>query len=153
MSEAIQTNYPERLDKGRAGQIVNTELCNTISRTVINASGVGFGLAVQRSGGDRSISAMDGEANPVLGVTVRDRSVSANAADGYLQYDSVRVMTKGPIFVDAPVAVNAGDPVYVVLADGSFHNAAAAGRQLLPNAVWDTSTTAAGLAVVALDIR
>ena len=147
----IQTTYDEKLDQGRAGQLANAELCNLISRTIEGAAGVGFGICVERGTHDKGCTVFDG--GTPLGISVRERSVDANNPNGFKQYDTIRVITKGPIFADAPVAVTAGDPVYVLDADGTFHNAAAAGRTLYPGAVWDTTTTGAGLAVIALDIR
>lgn len=149
---AIQTTYPEKLSKGRAGGIVNMELCNLISRNVETVAGIGFGVCVERGSDDKGCVVFAG--GTPLGITVREHSTNANTPDTFAQYDSARVMTKGPIFAVAVPQVAAGDPVYVVDADGTFHNAAAAGRTLYPNAQWEQSTSGAGeLSVIALDIR
>lgn len=149
--QSIQNTYPEKLDKGRPGGIVNAELSNLISRNVETAAGIGFGVVVQRGTNDDQIAAFAG--GTPLGITVRERSTNANTPDKFAQYDSARVMTKGPIFVNSAEAVTAGNGVFVDNTTGALYNATAAGRTQLPNAVWDTTTSAAGLAVVALDIR
>jgi len=60
------------------------------------------------------------------------------------------LMDMGIIVVYLPVAAAYGDPVYMVQADGSLHNAAAAGRVAITNARVVNTTTAAGLTVVQL---
>lgn len=149
---AIQTSYPEKMDAGRAGGIVNTEHRNLISRTVETAE-VGFGVPVMRGSTD-STCAKFAPFNPVfLGITVRERSTDANNPDVFRVGDSARIMTKGNIYALTPGAVAAGDLVYIVDADATFHNTAAAGRTLVPNAVWDKTVTAAELSVIALGTR
>lgn len=148
---AIQTTYPEKQDAGRAGGLVNMELANLISRTVQTAAGLGFGLCVERGTGDNDCILFDG--GTPLGISIRDRALDANEPNKFKQYAEARIITKGPVYAETPVAVDQGDPVYVVDADGTFHNTAAAGRTLFPNAVWDTTTSGAGLAVIALGIR
>lgn len=152
MTDAIQTNYPEKLDQGRPGGIVNTELCNKISRNVETAAGIGFGVPVERGTDDKGVVIFAGGAP--LGITILERGTDANTPDVYAQYSSAAIMTQGPIFAMASVQVAAGDQVYVVDADATFHNAAATGRTLYPNAVWDQSTTGADqLSVIALKNR
>jgi len=148
---AIQTTYSEKMDAGRPGGLVNTELANLISRTVQTATGLGFGLCVKRGTGDNDCILFDG--GTPLGISVRQRELDANEPNKFKQYAEARIITKGPVYANAPVAVAQGDPVFVVDADGTFHNAAATGRTAFPGAVWDTTTSGAGLAVIALGIR
>ena len=156
------------IDDDNDGVLNNVDQCpNTPAGTKVDATG----CAIKDSDNDGVVDSKDMcpdtpagvkvdakgctvfDGGTPLGISVRERSVDANNPNGFKQYDTIRVITKGPIFADAPVAVTAGDPVYVLDADGTFHNAAAAGRTLYPGAVWDTTTTGAGLAVIALDIR
>jgi len=147
---AIQTVYNERQDAARAGHLANTELANLISRTVQTPDGVDFAVAVERGTGDNDCVLFAG--GTPLGIVVRQRAMDANEPNKFKQYSEARIATKGAIWVNAPVAVAQGDPVFVLDADGTFSNVAT-GATAYPNAVWDTTTSGAGLAVIALDIR
>jgi len=105
-----QTTYNETLDAGRNGGIVNTEPKTLISRTVEEAAGLGFGVAVSQGANDQGCVLTTG-ANTVVGVSVRERSVT-NEDDTWSQYDSARIMTSGVIWVVAKVAIVAGDVVH-----------------------------------------
>ena len=151
---SVQTTYQENQGVAREGQIANTALNDIASRTVEDAEGIGFGKIVQEGANDGGCTAdldtSDITATSFLGITVRERSRTAEDPNKFTQYDSARILRKGPIWVQASVAVNAGDPVYVVRATGAFHNAADAARVLIPNARYETSTSGAALAVVLL---
>lgn len=147
----IQTSYPEKMDAGRAGGIVNTEHRNLISRTVETAE-VGFGVPVMRGSTDSTCAKFAAE-GVILGITVRERSTDANNPDVFRVGDSARLMTRGNIYALTPGAVAAGDLVYIVDADATFHNTNAAGRTVIPNAVWDKTVTGAELSVIALGTR
>lgn len=148
---SIQNNYPERLDAGRPGQIVNMELCNLISRDVEAEDGITFGKAVQRGTAERGAVSFAG--GTFLGITVRERSSEPTMPNGFRQFDSARIITKGAVYVESAAAVTAGQGVFIDDATGDFFGADDTGRTAVANAVWDTTNTAAGLAVVALDIR
>ncbi|PVZ19931.1 MULTISPECIES: DUF2190 family protein [unclassified Pseudomonas] len=140
---AVQTTYTENMRRAVPGQIVDTIPKTLLSRTVEAAAGLGFGVPVIRGANDkgcRPAAAGDTSAK-VIGITVRERSLQAEA-DGFKQYDSARVMTKGAVWVQASVTVAAGDPVYFVPATGVWTNVATNNVQVT-NAVFDTSTTAA----------
>lgn len=145
---SVQNTYSENMVAGKVGAIVNTEHHSAVSRTVEDAS-LAFGVPVARGLNDDGCKAwVAGDA--FFGVSVRERSLDANSPDAFPQYESARVMKSGVIWVQASLAVSAGDPVYVVNADGAWHNAADAARTVIPGAEWDSSTTAAGLAKVRL---
>lgn len=148
----VQTTYQETLDAGRAGQVVNTEAKNVISRTVETAAGVGFGKPVAQGTQDKGCKITEAGDTAVLGITVREWSTDANNPDVFSQYDSAGVMTKGVIWVDAAAAVNAGDPVWVTVATGAFTNldAGSGASVQIPNARWDSSTAGAALAQIRL---
>lgn len=147
---ATQTSYSETLRPGVPGQIANMIPATLISRTVEDAAGVGFGLAVTQGADDYGCSAFGTGDTAILGITVRDRSLDANNPDEFGEGDSARVMTKGAVWVTASVAVNAGDPVYVIPATGAFAKTNASSAVQIAGARWDTSTTGAGLAIVRL---
>ena len=117
-----------------------------ISRTVEGANPIRFGVAVSQGTTDKSVVA---GGTAFVGITALDRSATGTAAipDAFAPGYSARVMTKGDVWVTATVAVTAGQPVTFTSA-GAFSNT---GGTTIPNARWDTSTTAAGqLAVVRL---
>ncbi|WNW10120.1 hypothetical protein RRX38_02810 [Pseudomonas sp. DTU_2021_1001937_2_SI_NGA_ILE_001] len=140
---SVQDTYSENMRAGVPGQIVDTIPKTMLSRTVEAAGGIGLGVPAARGALDKSCRpfAAGDTAARFIGITVRERSLQAEAST-FKQYDSVRVMTKGTIWVSASVQVAAGDPVYIVPASGLFTNASA-GNVQVPNAVFDTSTTAA----------
>lgn len=139
---AVQSTYSENARAAVPGQLVDTIPKTLLSRTVEDAGGLAFGIPVAQGVADRGIRAftIGDTAAKFIGITVRERSVDADY-DQFAQYDSARVLTHGAIWVLASVAVAAGDPVYVVPATGLFTNVAT-GNVQLPNARFDTSTTA-----------
>lgn len=143
---AVQTTYPDNIAAAIAGLRGTMIPAVLISRTVETEAGIGFGVAVARGTGDNLTKLFGSGDTAVLGITVIDRSV--NESDKYSEYESASIMTKGHVWVTASVAVNDGDPVYVIPATGAFAKTSASSAVLIPNAVWDTSTTGAGLALV-----
>lgn len=144
---AIQTTYNETLASGKAGSIVNTEPKTLISRTVENADGVDFGLAVSQGTADSGCHKTTTGDTKILGIAVRDRSVNPETPNKFAQYDSARVMTKGVVLVTANATVAAGDPVHVVVADNTFTNT---GGVQITNARYDSSGTSGDLVAVRL---
>jgi hypothetical protein len=149
---AVQTTYAATLAPAVAGAQATMIPATLISRNVETAAGLGFGVAVAQGATDKGIVAFGGAANKYVGITLLDRSARGTTAnpDFFAQRESARVMTKGDIWVQASVQVAAGDPVYLVAATGLFTNVSTS-NVLVPNARFDTSTTAANqLAVVRL---
>lgn len=156
---AIQSAYSENIGVARAGMIANEEPVTLISRTIIDAAGVGFGKVVQEAvadgskdeqcTGDLNTAAMD--AYKYLGITVRERSVRPESLDKFAQYETIRIMRRGVIWVDVAAAVRSGEDVTVTLATGVLGTAAVgAGVVAIPNARWESSTSGAGLAKLRL---
>lgn len=152
---AIQTTYSETIDQARAGMIANSEPNTLLSRTVEDADGVGFGAVVQQGTNDNGcladLDTSDMDANTFLGIIVRERSVNPATPNKFAQYESARILRKGPIWVEADGAVSAGDDVTVTLATGALGTkAVTSGVVAIPNARWDTSAADGALAVVRL---
>lgn len=148
---AVQTTYSETISAARAGQIANTEPNVLISRTVEDADGIGFGLAVSQGDTDDGCIAFTTGETAILGITVRERSVRPETPNKFARYESARIMTKGVIWVTASVAVDAGDPVYVIPATGAFAKTNASSAVQIANARWDSSAgSGGGLAKVRL---
>lgn len=149
---AVQTVYSDNQPRAVQGAQATMVPATIISRTVEASGGIGFGVAVAQGTADKGIVAFGTGAAKFVGITMLDRSArgTSSNADAFAHRESARVMTKGDIWVQASVAVAAGDPVYLVAADGKFTNVSTS-NTLVPNARFDTSTTAADqLAVVRL---
>lgn len=145
---ATQTTYPDNISGAVAGLRGTMIPATLLSRTVEDAAGAGFGIAMARGTNDNGAKVFGTGDTAILGITVIDRGV--NTADKYSQYESANIMTKGHVWVQASVAVNDGDPVYVVPATGAFAKTSASSAVQIANAVWDSTTTSAGLALVRL---
>ncbi len=140
----VQSTYADTISAGYAGAIVNEEPRVLISRTVEDAAGIAFGLAVMQGTEDKGCVVGDGSA--FLGVTVRDQSVEDGSADAFAQYEDARIMTKGVIWVANSGGVSAGDPV-VILADGALGTGSS---PLVVGARWDTTASDGELAQLRL---
>jgi hypothetical protein len=147
-STPIQTTYPDTIRPGVAGAIANEEPVRLISRTVEDAAGIVFGKAVIQGVADKGCKLGAFAAGKFVGVTVRERSIKAEFPNGFMQYDSARLMTEGVIWVVTAAAVIAGDPA-VFDATGNWTKGTGTGD--VPNARWDTSqATPGGLAQLRL---
>lgn len=156
---AVQTNYSDTQPAAVAGAQATMLPASIISRTVEDAA-IGFGKAVAQGTADKGCHAFGSGDTAVLGITLLDRSaagmsvsdgqVSGRTADSFGVGESARIITKGDVWVEASVAVNAGDPVYVIPATGAFAKTSDSSAVQISGARWDTSTSGAGLAVVRL---
>ena len=129
---AVQTEYNENMDALRLGLIYDTSNKDLISRTCEGAA-IGFGQPVAQGVADRGARATTTGDTKIIGITCLERS----AIDGqYAVGDSMRVMTQGPVAVTAAAAVAAGNPVHVIVADGTFSNT---GGVVVENAFYESS--------------
>ena len=136
--------YKSQPDVGVAGSIATTENRDIKSRTVEDAAGIAFGLAVAQGANDKGIRAVKTGDTKFVGITALDLSSRDDAK--FLQNESARVLKKGVIWVEVTEAVKAGDDVAVDLATGKFNKSGAK----YPNARFETSGVAGGLAQVEL---
>ena len=143
---ALQTTYSETMARFVEGMIPDMRTPGQDrSLNVEPAAGIGFGRAVGQGTGERQIDVIaTGQATAFLGVTVLDNT---QLQDSYPQYVTARVRTKGPVVVNASKAVAAGASAYVIPASGLFTDVAT-GNTLV--GAWESTTTAAGLAVLNL---
>jgi len=91
------------------------------------------------------------DATTIAGFVCLDTALEGAPADE----DVVQVMRVGTIWVSTSAAVTAGNPVYVGNATaqlGDIDDATGVGLALLPGARFLTSTTAAGLALVQVNM-
>ena len=136
--------YKSQPDVGVAGSIATTENRDVKSRTVEDAAGIAFGLAVAQGENDKGIRAVKTGDTKFVGITALDLSSRDDAK--FVQYESARILKKGVIWVEVTEDVKAGDDVAVDLATGKFNKSGAK----YPNARFETSAVAGGLAQVEL---
>lgn len=136
--------YKSQPDVGVAGSIATTENRDVKSRTVEDAAGIAFGLAVAQGVNDKGIRAVKTGDTKFVGITALDLSSRDDAK--FVQYESARILKKGVIWVGVTEDVKAGDDVAVDLATGKFNKSGAK----YPNARFETSGVAGGLAQVEL---
>ena len=136
--------YKSQPDVGVAGSIATTENRDIKSRTVEDAAGIAFGLAVAQGANDKGIRAVKAGDTKFVGITALDLSSRDDAK--FVQYESARILKKGGIWVEVTEDVKAGDDVAVDLATGKFNKSGAK----YPNARFETSGVAGGLAQIEL---
>ena len=136
--------YKSQPNVGVAGSIATTENRDIKSRTVEDAAGIAFGLAVAQGANDKGIRAVKTGDTKFVGITALDLSSRDDAK--FVQYESARILKKGVIWVEVTEDVKAGDDVAVDLATGKFNKSGAK----YPNARFETSAVAGGLAQVEL---
>lgn len=153
----VQDTYNSAPAKGYAGQVINGETSNRISRTCEDAAGIPFGAPVYRGAGDHGCTGTVGTAATFLGFAIADHGIAVTpggvAADKYPQYASVGILTLGAMMVNAVGANADGNAVTIGTgagaADGIGDTAADATHIAATGWVFDETTTADGLAVIA----
>lgn len=150
---AVQTSYPSQMAAGFHGMIDNIEPNVLISRTVETAGGLGFGLPVIQGTEDYEIDEISAASDDIVGITVR---VNDQEADEYAALESALLLRSGVMWVTVTDAggVSAGDPVWVLVADGTFSNADAgsSGSILINDARWETSAANGALAKIRVNL-
>jgi hypothetical protein len=111
-----QTTYIDNIAAGYAGLVANGETSNRISRTVEDATAIGFGKAVFRGTGDHGVTATPSA--DLIGITIANLAAPPVAttgaqADSYPQYTTAAILTQGVIWVMAGSATTDGATVYV----------------------------------------
>lgn len=142
---AIQTTYTATHAQWVEGMIPNMEPNDIVTRLAEDVEGIGFGKVCVQGTADNQV--VDSEATvKFVGIAVLD---TTRMTGKYEQYENVAVLKKGVIVVTASEAVAPGDVVYYTPATGVLSKTSTS-NTLIANAQWDTSTTAAGLAVLRL---
>lgn len=144
----VQSAYSNDIPVGFPGLVANQETSNRISRIVEDAAGIAYGKAVFQGAGARGVTATP-SAN-FMGITMSTAAggsvafPSTNSDPVWVQNQTAGVLEKGVIWVNAAVAVNARQPVYVTSA-GAFTNVTTSNTALGANVTFDDTITAAGL--------
>lgn len=141
----VQPNYNVRPEIGHEGQVADMRSVEAVSRICEPAS-VGFGKAVIRGTADNQVTI--GAAGKFVGLSMRDVTLPAANADVYKQGNTIACMTRGTMFVVPTANVADGDAVYYTAA-GALTNVSS-GNTVVPNAVWETTTSSGSVGVVRL---
>jgi hypothetical protein len=147
---SLQDTYVDRQAIGFPGQKVDGREYDAQTMICGEAAGIGWGLPVARSGGDKTAMLLTaGNAAAFKGVSLRDVSVRPSAGDKFPQYENMPVLTRGPVFVLVQEAVAADDAPLFDTATSKFAITASATTVALP-ASWkfDSTAPANGLAVL-----
>lgn len=152
----VQNTYSDYPAYGYPGMVANGETSNRISRTIEDAAGIGFGVAVYRGTGDHGCTATVGTAATFLGFTIATHggaTVAGGTADVLPQYESIGILTGGVMWVNTVGAIADGSAVTIGkgagLADGTGNTAADATHIAATGWVTDDTLAASGLARVA----
>lgn len=129
----LQTTYADGISQAFIGQIVNTEPNNLISREAEET--IPFGRVVKQGTADNQVGLADNAADVVRGVSVRDYS-AVNSQ--FVTNDSVLVMNRGVIWMEAGGTCTVGTQVYMIPANGKLTSTSTS-NLLVPNAIFDSS--------------
>lgn len=140
---SVQDTYNETLDALRLGHIYDTGNKDLVSRTAAGGT-IEFGQPVVEGSVDRTARKTTTGDTAILGITARERSALESE---YAEFSDMRVLTKGPIAVQVVATVVPGDPVHVVVADGTFTNT---GGVAIAGAAYESSGDAGDLVKVRL---
>ena len=149
---AVQTSYSATQPPAYLGMVANGEwVTNVISRIVDPASAVAvnFGDAVLQGSSEQLVVPAAGNTGVFRGIAVRDTTLPPGNNDQFLPTNSLPVVTKGVVWVNAAAAVNPGQAAYLTAA-GTLTNSAS-GNTAIPNAIWESGTGSAGLAKLRLN--
>lgn len=149
---ALQASITQFMKPGARGLIAKAEARNLISRSLAQGKpNTYFGVPVYRGATDDlcSPTAADGD---FLGLSRRSGLVDpASGGDYYAPGDEVPIMMDGVMWVETAGAVVSGVRANYDTSTRLFTAAAVGGNVIaVPDCEFDTSTTAAGLAIVRL---
>lgn len=152
---AVQTSVSAAPADGLAGQMASTEGAEFTSRLAEETIAPGLFVNPGDTNPDTTCRLpdtaddVDGTDHTLLGIAVLDPyRTSADYTDG----ESVRICTKGEVFVTVTAAASlAGGKVYVVHTTGAVRGTSDAGATVLPNATFKTATSAGEVGVIQLN--
>lgn len=159
MTVQSATSYSTTHRAAYAGMLADQQLYNTVSK--LNKSTtvtIPFGRGVVTDGDDGAKLPVSGStAARFVGIAMRELTRAYREGDvfGAVPVRDFAVITQGVVWVPAAVTVAKDDPVYMVLADGTFSNvvgAAATLAVLVNDAKWVSSAAAGVLAKISLGI-
>ena len=148
---ALQTNYNERMAVAFLGQIADLAPNVLISRDVETEDGIGFGVPVAQGTDDRQVDLLSAASDEIVGISVREQNAEGDKTP---VTKSITLMRKCVLWVEASGAVNAGDPVFATVADGTFTaaDAGTSGSVQINDARWEDSAADGELARIRFDL-
>ena len=159
MTVQSATSYSTTHGAAYAGMLADQQLYNTVSK--LNKSTtvtIPFGRGVVTDGDDGAKLPVSGStAAQFVGITMRELTRAYREGDvfGAVPIRDFAVITQGVVWVPAAVTIAKDDPVYMVLADGTFSNVIGTGATLavlVNNAKWVSSAATGVLAKISLGI-
>lgn len=160
-----QTTYSLSPDAAFAGLIADIRNATIESYTVENAAGIGFGLGVKLgavvpnfTSPNKGITVLTAVSDALIGFTTQQHSEQAYpfsvSSAKYAQYETANIVRKGTIWVQTNGSVTSGGAVYVVYtgADAGKSRADSTNAILVPGAMYRSSVTGAGVALVELNL-
>lgn len=147
----VQSTYVENQPIAQAGMPASGDY-SADTRNCETAAGIAFGVAVSQGSDDNGAVIGGASAAVFVGVTLSDMSVpNDGGADGYNQYDSMGVMTRGRIWVTVGGNVTDGADVTFASTTGVLSSETAGGSQFaIAGARWMTTASSGGLALLHL---
>lgn len=148
---AVQTTYSATISPAYPGMIANGEWATNIISRVVDAATpqpIAFGDPVLQGASEQTVISANGGSGAFRGIAVRDVTLPPTAGDQFAATTTLGVLTLGVVWVTATAAVSAGGPAYVTFA-GALTDASS-GNTAIPNGIWDSTTTGAGLAKLRL---
>ena len=147
---ALNNTYSLTPQPYAPGMVADARMTQTVSR--IASAAINAGQAAVRDNNDHKVKPVSAADDVVIGV-VRWEATWV-AADGATEQvhaidKDVSVVTYGPVWVHATVAVKQGDLSYA-LTDGTGFTNVSTSAATRPVGIFDTSTTGAGAASVNL---
>ncbi|APH54869.1 Hypothetical protein GbCGDNIH9_1580 [Granulibacter bethesdensis] len=141
----LQTSYAARHPDAYEGMQANAEPVTILTR--IADTDIAFGKPVVQGVKDQSVRLPSATAARFLGIALAVHTVPAlmgQAVDTYPAGSPLSVLNKGVIWVRVAASVSAGAAAYLTSA-GAI-TASSSGNTAIPNATFDTSAPAGGLA-------
>ena len=151
----VQSTFKTRPDVARAGQLGDAR--DFTIESWIAEGEVGIGLAVvQHADEDKcqvgiGTSATGNVSTSFIGVSLRDASMDDTESPSvYQDGEEVEVLVEGTVMVPVASAVRQGNRVTFKATGALSDDAPGAGDKLIPGAVWASTTTGAGFAMLKL---
>lgn len=144
MTTITQPNYNTAPAIGVHGTIADLTHADVITRYAEDAT-LAPGLAVEQGAADYGVLLAGGV---YIGVAVLDPTRPPSQGDSYVAGDAVAVLYRGTLYVQVPVSVDAGDPVYRTVA-GVLTNDPT-GNTAIAGASFERTAAASAVSIVRL---
>lgn len=148
---AIQSTYTPILTVAYAGMIVDMRSRTVLSREIGGTAAMAFGSVAMRGTTDHTMLPLGATgAGMFLGIVTMDPTIRAQVAatNGFGVGDTGAVLIKGAVWVTVTAAVTPGTPAFYDA--GGNLTGVSAGNTAIPNATFETTAAANGVAALRL---